>query len=476
MHANGSSAALSAASVTPAPRRRFYKQLWFWVLIGLGLGVVFGLAAPDQGKEAKWLADAFLQIIKAVAGPVIFVTVVVGVASMGNMAKAGGLAVRALLFFFCMTLIALALGLMVGHLFHPGTGLSAPASDTTAAQETIGEASDAPHGIVGFLTGTLLPSSFVEPFVENSILQVIVLALLTSAAVCALADTVRMQVVSVFEVISKVLFGVIRLIMWMAPLGAFGGMAFTIAQFGGGALANLAKLAIVFWGTAAFFVFVVLGTVARVVGGFSIFKFLRLLKDELLILLGTSSSETVLPRLLTKLEAAGAQRDVVGVVLPTGYAFNADGGCIYLTLGALFIVQAAGADLSLGQELALVALMLLTSKGAAGVSGQGLVALVVSLQAFGGEFFTPEAITIGISLVVGIDRIMSEGRTLVNVIGNSVATMTIAKLVGERDDHRFAAVLENPSLADPDLIDARAADAPAIPRPEPSRFPAPATA
>ena len=261
----------------------------------------------------------------------------------------------------------------------------------------------APSGFIGFITGTLLPSSFVEPFVENEILQVLVLALLTSAAVCALTTTVRMQVVAVFDVISKILFGVIRMIMWLAPLGAFGGMAFTVAQFGSGALANLAKLAIVFWATAFFFVFVILGGVARVVGGFSIFKFVRLLKDELLILLGTSSSETVLPRLLVKLEAAGAQRDVVGVVIPTGYAFNSDGGCLYLTLGALFIVQAAGADLSLGQEVALVALMLLTSKGAAGVLGQGLIALVVSLQAFGGDFFTPEAIAVGISLVVGID-------------------------------------------------------------------------
>src|SRR4051812_26932136 len=187
MHANASSAAaLDAALMPPAQQRRYYKQLWFWVLIGLGLGVLFGLVAPEQGKEAKWLADAFLQMIKAIAGPVIFVTVVVGVASMGNMAKAGGLAVRALSFFFSMTLIALVLGLLVGHIFHPGTGLVTPATNLEAAQETIGKASDAPRGLVGFLTGTLLPSSFVEPFVENEILQVLVLALLTSAAVCAL--------------------------------------------------------------------------------------------------------------------------------------------------------------------------------------------------------------------------------------------------------------------------------------------------
>ncbi len=242
------------------------------------------------------------------------------------------------------------------------------------------------------------------------------------------------------------------MIMWAAPLGAFGGMAYTVAQFGGGALSNLALLMVTFWGTCALFVFGILGLVARW-SGFNIFKFVRLLKDELLIIVGTSSSETVLPRLLSKLNKAGASKQTVGVVLPTGYSFNLDGTCIYLTLGALFITQAAGQDMSIAEQIALCGLMVLTSKGAAGITGAGLVTLTASLQAFGGEFFSAESIALGIALVVGIDRIMSEGRALTNCIGNGVATMVIAKLQGERDEVRFQAVLNDPSLADPDRVD-----------------------
>jgi aerobic C4-dicarboxylate transport protein len=238
--------------------------------------------------------------------------------------------------------------------------------------------------------------------------------------------------------------------MWAAPLGAFGGMAYTVSVFGSGSLANLGLLMVTFWGTCAIFVFGVLGLVARL-SGFNIVRFVRLLRDELLIIVGTSSSETVLPRLLAKLEAAGASRQVVGMVIPTGYSFNLDGTCIYLTLGALFIVQAAGQDIALSEQLALAALMVITSKGAAGITGAGLVTLTASLQAFGGQFFSAESIAVGIALVVGIDRIMSEGRALTNAIGNSVATMVIAKWQGERDDERFQEVLHNPAIVDRDV-------------------------
>ena len=280
-----------------------------------------------------------------------------------------------------------------------------------------------------FLTHELLPSSFVAPFVDNKILQILVLAILTAASISALAPRLRERIVSVIDVISKIIFGIIRLIMWAAPLGAFGGMAYTVAVFGASSLENLALLMVTFWVTRAIFVFVILGSVAAW-SGFNIFKLVRLIKDELLIIVGTSSSETVLPRLLAKLESAGASRQTVGVVIPTGYSFNLDGTCIYLTLAALFIVQAGGQTLPLGAQIGLCALMVLTSKGAAGITGAGLVTLVASLQAFGGEFFSPESIAIGIALVVGIDRVMSEGRALTNAIGNSVATMVIAKLPG----------------------------------------------
>jgi len=454
--------------VRASKRRRVIRQLWFWVVVAIGAGAVFGLVAPSAAKEAKWLADAFLQLIKTITAPVIFLTVVIGIASLGNMARAGGLAARALGYFFCATVVALALGLLAGNLIKPGDGFAgAPGGDAVqAAQEKVAEAGDAGHGLVGFITEDLLPTSFASPFVENEVLKVLVLAVLVAAAISALAPPVRDRVVGAFEVASQIVFGVIRLIMWTAPLGAFGGMAFTVAQFGGGAMQQLALLMATFWGTAALFVFVVLGLVARL-SGFSIIKFIRLLKDELLIIVGTSSSETVLPRLLVKLERAGASRQSVGVVLPTGYSFNLDGTCIYLTLGALFIVQASGQDMAIGEQLALAALMVLTSKGAAGITGAGLVTLTASLQAFGGTFFSAESIAIGIALVVGIDRIMSEGRALTNCIGNGVATMVIAGWQGERDDARFQAALEDPSLADPELGPLAApAEPEAAPRPD----------
>jgi aerobic C4-dicarboxylate transport protein len=463
----------------PRPRRRVLTQLWFWVLIAIAAGTAFGFAAPAQAEGAKWLADAFLQLVKTITAPVIFLTVVVGISSLGSLARAGALAARALGNFFVATLVALALGLLAANLVQPGAGFSGAPSKTAAgaAKESIAEAGNAGSGIVGFITDDLLPTSFVQPFADNEVLKVLVLAILVAAAISGLAPALRRRVVGGFETASTVVFGVIRLIMWTAPLGAFGGMAFTVAQFGGGALQHLGLLMITFWGTAAVFVFGVLGLVARL-NGFSILKFIRLLKDELLIILGTSSSETVLPRLLVKLERAGASRQSVGVVLPTGYSFNLDGTCIYLTLGALFIVQASGQDMGIGEQIALAGLMVLTSKGAAGITGAGLVTLTASLQAFGGTFFSAESIAVGIALVVGIDRMMSEGRALTNAVGNGVATMVVARWQGELDEERFHAVLDDPSLADPVLETTdEAADADAGPAAAGSRRPgAPVTA
>ena len=438
----------AASTAADRPRRRLYTQLWFLVLVAIALGVLFGLLFPVPAEKAKWLADAFIQLIQTITGPVIFVTVVLGVASIGNLARAGGLAVRALGYFLGMTVIALALGLIAGNLIAPGSGFEggASAAGREAAKAQIGEAGG-DQGLVGFITGDLLPDSIAGPFVNNEILRVLIIALLVAAAVSFLADRERRAVVRVFETLSRIIFGVIRLIMWAAPLGAFGGMAYTVSVFGSASLANLGLLMVTFWGTCAIFVFGVLGVVAKL-SGFSIVRFVRLLRDELLIILGTSSSETVLPRLLAKLEAAGASRQTVGMVIPTGYSFNLDGTCIYLTLGALFIVQAAGQDMSLGEQIAMAGLMVLTSKGAAGITGAGLVTLTASLQAFGGQFFSAEAIAVGIALVVGIDRIMSEGRALTNCIGNGVATMVIARWQGERDDERFQEVLKNPTLVD----------------------------
>ena len=344
-----------------------------------------------------------------------------------------------------MTVIALALGLVAGNVIAPGSGFEGQPTEEgqASAEESIGEAGGE-EGFVSFITDSLLSDSFLAPFVENEILKILVLAIVTAAAISFLADDLRQRIVGGFESASRVIFGIIRIVMWAAPLGAFGGIAFTVAQFGSASLASLGLLMVTFWGTCAVFVFGVLGLVARL-SGFNILRLIRMIRDELLIIVGTSSSETVLPRLLAKLQAAGASRQVVGMVIPTGYSFNLDGTCIYLTLGALFIVQAAGESIPIETQIGLLALMILTSKGAAGITGAGLVTLVASLQAFGGEFFSAEAIAVGIALVVGIDRVMSEGRALTNCIGNAVATMVIAKWQGERDEERFQASLRDPS-------------------------------
>jgi len=451
-------------------RKGVAKQLWFWVLVAIAAGIVFGLVAPGMAEKAKWLADAFIQLIKTVTGPVIFVTVVIGIASLGDLAKAGGLALKALGYFLSATVVALGLGLLAGNLVKPGAGFDGEISDSSrsAAEESIGEAANTDGGLVGFIQEDLLPESFIQPFVDNEILRILVLAIFTAAAISALPASKRKPIISAFETLSAIIFRIIRMIMWVAPLGAFGGIAYTVAVFGGDSLANLGMLMLTFWATCAVFVFVVLGIVARV-AGFNIIRLIRLIRDELLIIVGTSSSETVLPRLLAKLESAGASRQTVGVVIPTGYSFNLDGTCIYLTLAALFITQASGQDLAIGEQLALAGLMVLTSKGAAGITGAGLVTLTASLQAFGGQFFTAESIALGIALVVGIDRIMSEGRALTNCIGNSVATLVVAKWHGELDMERLRAVLRNPSLVDDALDRALSGADEAVPEPERAR-------
>ena len=439
------------AAETAPPRRRFWTQLWFWVIVGIAAGILLGIVAPAAAKETKWLADAFIQLIKVIVGPVIFCTVIVGIASLGNLARAGGLALRALGYFLLATIVALTLGLIAANVVKPGVGFTGEPTqaqlDQAAGQIQQGKTDS---GFIAFLTNDLLPKSFLGPFVDNKVLQVLVLAILTACAISALAAPLRKRLVGGVEALSKVIFGIIKLIMWLAPLAAFGGMAYTVAMFGSASLKNLGVLMLTFWITCAIFVFVVLGAVSAW-AGFSILKVIRLIKDELLIILGTSSSESVLPRLLTKLESAGASRQTVGLVIPTGYSFNLDGTCIYLTLGALFIIQAGNESLPIGAQIGLALLMVLTSKGAAGITGAGLVTLAASLQAFGGEFFTPEAIAIGIAVIIGIDRVMSEGRAVTNCIGNVVATLVIARWQNELDRDRLRAVLDDPSLVAADM-------------------------
>ncbi|WP_193047261.1 cation:dicarboxylate symporter family transporter [Mycolicibacterium baixiangningiae] len=457
----------TAASTRPQPagRWRIITKLWFWIIVAIAAGIVLGLTAPTVAVQMKWLADTFIQLIRVVAPPIIFCSIVVGIASLGDLRKVGKLGSIALGYFFAMTTLCLALGMVVANLVKPGAGFEGDPGATALekAQEDLAQASDS-EGIVGFIRHDILPSSFVQPFVENAILQVVVLAIVVACAVSVLTPTLRESVVRTFETVNKVVFGIIRIVMFTAPLGAFGGIAYTTGQFGSQSLGSLGLLMLAFWLTCIMFVFVILGAIAAW-SGFNIFKFVRMIKDELLIVLGTSSSETVLPRFLAKLEAAGASRRVVSLTVPTGYSFNLDGTAIYMAMAALFIAQAGGTDLSLGAQLALLGLMLITSKGAAGVSGASVVTLAATLQAFGTEFFPPSTLAVGIALVIGIDRVMSEGKALTSVVGVAAGTMIIAKLAGERDDDAFQRALDNPAT----VRDAITQEM--LPTPQPSPLP-----
>jgi len=343
-----------------------------------------------------------------------------------------------------MTLVALAIGLVAINVLRPGAGLNMHVS-ADKAKATLGAAQTAGEGgVQGFIL-SLVPKSFVSAFVDGQLIQVLLLAILVAVGISFLGRRGE-PVVRALDAISHVLFGVIRVIMYAAPIGAFGGMAFTVGKYGTQVLGNLAALMGTFYLTCAVFVFVVLGVVARL-AGFSVFKLVRLIKDELLIVLGTSSSETVLPRLLAKLEASGADKSVVGLTVPTGYSFNLDGTCIYLTMGAIFIAQATGRQVPIGTQIGLLLFMLLTSKGAAGVTGAGLVTLAASLTAFGDTIPA-----VGIALIVGIDRFMSEARALTNLVGNAVATLVIARWQGALDGERLHEVLDDPSLIDVDAL------------------------
>ncbi|MBB5894373.1 C4-dicarboxylate transporter DctA [Kutzneria kofuensis] len=426
-------------STATTARRPLYKQLYFWVLAAIALGIVFGLVFPHEAAGSKWLADLFVNLIKVVTAPVIFLTVVVGIASLGNLARAGGLALRTIGYFIVMTIIALAIGLIVVNVLQPGHGLNLHI-DPKAADKTIKDAGAAGEGVTEFIL-SLVPTSFVGAFTGGQLIQVLVVAILVAIALSTLGERGK-PILRAFESLSALMFAVIKAVMYVAPIGAFGGIAYTVGAFGSKILGSLVFLMAAFYLTCVVFIVVVLGLVARWVG-FNLFKFLRYISDELLIVLGTSSSETVLPRLMTKLEAAGASRSVVGLTIPTGYSFNLDGTCIYLTMGALFIAQATGHDIGLATQIGLLLFMLLSSKGAAGVTGAGLVTLAASLQAFGTVIPV-----VGIALIVGIDRFMSEARAITNVIGNGVGSLVVARWQGELDRDRLKQVLDNPSTVD----------------------------
>jgi len=426
----------ATASAVPSRRKPIYHHLYFWVLLAIVAGAVIGVVAPDFAVKLKPLADGFVKLIRMLIAPIIFTTIVVGVASLGNLTKAGRLGIKALGYFVVMTLVALGIGLIVINLINPGAGLNV-APDPNAAKETLSSLQDTPNGVVPFLLH-IIPDTFVGAFTSGDIIQVLFVALLSAIALAALGDAGR-GIVSGIDAIGKMIFRIVHLVLYAAPIGALGGMAYTVGKFDIGVLKNLATLMLSFYATCLLFILIVLGGIAAAFG-FNILKFIRLIKDELLIVLGTSSSESVLPRIMAKLQNAGADKSVVGLTIPTGYSFNLDGTCIYLTMGAIFIAEATNTHMSIAQQIGLLLLLLLVSKGAAGVTGAGLVTLAAGLQAFG------HVPAVGIALIVGIDRFMSEARALTNLIGNAVATMVIAKWEGARDDERFREVLDDPSL------------------------------
>jgi aerobic C4-dicarboxylate transport protein len=417
-------------------RRPLYHHLYFWVLLAIVVGALVGVVAPDFAVALRPLADGFIKLIRMLIAPIIFTTVVVGVASLGDLTKAGRLGIKALTYFITMTLIALAIGLVVINVLQPGAGLNVT-PDPADAKETLSSLKETPSGVVPFLLH-VIPDTFVGAFADGEIIQVLFIALLSAVALTVLGEQGR-GIVAGVDAIGKMIFRIVHIVLYAAPIGALGGMAYTVGRFDIGVLKNLATVMLAFYVTCLFFILVVLGAVAAAFG-FNILKFIRLIKDELLIVLGTSSSESVLPRIMAKLENAGADKSVVGLTIPTGYSFNLDGTCIYLTVGAIFIAQATNTPMSIGQQIGLLLLLLLVSKGAAGVAGAGLVTLAAGLQAFG------DVPAVGIALIVGIDRFMSEARALTNLIGNAVATMVIAKWEGARDDERFREVLNDPSL------------------------------
>jgi len=419
----------------------FYTHLYFQVVVAIVLGVLLGYAYPSTGEAMKPLGDGFIKFIKMLIGPIIFVTVVHGIASMGDLKKVGRVGVKALIYFEVVTTLALIVGLTIVNLLQPGAGMnvSAGALDTKAIERYIAQSNE--ESAVGFILG-IIPDTFFGAFADGNILQILLIALLFAFALQSLGERGK-PVLTLVEQISEVLFKIVGFVMRLAPIGAFGAMAFTIGKYGIDKLSSLAFLMFAFYLTCLLFIFGVLGFIARL-SGFSILRFLAYIRDELLIVLGTSSSESVLPRMIGKMRRLGCEESIVGLVIPTGYSFNLDGTCIYLTMAAVFLAQATNTDLSIWQQLGILGVLLLTSKGAAGVTGSGFITLAATLAS------TSHIPVASLALILGIDRFMSEARALTNLIGNGVATIVIAKSEGALDEVTFARELRAHDRAIPE--------------------------
>ena len=415
----------------------WYKVLYVQVLIAIALGILIGHFWPQFGISLEPLGKGFINLIKMVITPIIFCTIVAGIANMRDLKQMGRVGLKALIYFEVVSTLALIVGFITGHLVKPGVGINASVSSFAAkdvAKVSEFAAQSQSHGMVDFVMD-LIPKTAFSPFVEGNILQVLLIAILFGVVLTRVPEERARPLIHFIEGTSDVFFGMVGIITKLAPIGAFGAMAFTIGKFGISSLANLLGLIGTFYLTALLFVIIVLGIIAKFTG-FSIFKFIKYIKEELLLVLGTSSSESALPHLMEKLERMGCKKSVVGLVVPTGYSFNLDGTNIYMTLAVLFIAQAMNIDLTLTQQLTILGVAMLTSKGASGVTGAGFVTLAGTLMV------VPDIPVAGMALILGIDRFMSEVRALTNFVGNGVATVVVSKWENALDEPQMQQTLK----------------------------------
>lgn len=424
----------TAPPAAARPRPPLYKSLYVQVIVAILIGIALGHFYPETGAAMKPLGDGFIKLIKMIIAPIIFCTVVVGIAGMEDMKKVGKTGGLALLYFEIVSTVALIVGLVIINVVKPGVGMNIDPASLDAKSVAAYTGPGQMQSTTDFLLH-VIPTTVVDAFAKGEILQVLLFAVMFGFALHKFGGRGTL-VFDFIEKTSHVLFSIVGMIMKVAPIGAFGAMAFTIGKYGVASLLSLGQLMATFYITCLVFIFLVLGGIARA-HGFSIWKFIKYIKEELLIVLGTSSSESVLPRMMAKMENLGARKSVVGLVIPTGYSFNLDGTSIYLTMAAVFLAQATNTPMTLTQQLTLLAVLLLTSKGAAGVTGSGFIVLAASLSAVG---HVPVA---SIALILGIDRFMSEARALTNLIGNGVATMVVAKWTGDLDTERMQRQLNN---------------------------------
>lgn len=415
--------------------KKFYQQLYFQVIIAIIAGILLGKFYPEIGEKMKPLGDGFIKLVKMIIAPVIFITLTLGIAHMTDLKKVGRIAIKAMIYFFTFSTLALIIGLIVGNILQPGHGLNIdPASlsgDVSQYQEKAHEST-----LTGFMMN-IIPETLFSPLVGDNILQVLLVAILMGVAL-VLTKEKSQKVTDFLQDLSTPVFKIVHMLMKLAPIGAFGAMAFTIGKYGLHSVLNLLFLVATFYITSILFVVVILGAVAWY-NGFNIFKLLFYLKEELLLVLGTSSSESALPGIMEKMEKAGCSRAIVGLVVPTGYSFNLDGTNIYMTLASLFIAQALNIHLPVEKQLMLLLVAMLSSKGAAGVTGAGFVTLAATLAV------VPEIPIAGMTLILGIDKFMSECRALTNVIGNSVATVVVANWEKQLDKEQLHYCLDHPA-------------------------------